>query len=77
MIPTELILEESQLEFLSQFQQYGFKDQHEVVRIALTRLRQALQQERLIESAQLYAELYEEDAEIQALTEAALSDWAE
>lgn len=77
MIPTELILEESQLEFLNQFQQYGFKDQHEVVRTALTRLKQALQQERLIVSAQLYAELYEEDVEIQALTEAALSEWAE
>ncbi|GAP93830.1 hypothetical protein [Leptolyngbya sp. NIES-2104] len=77
MISTELILEESQLEFLNQFQQYGFKDQHEVVRTALARLKQALQQERLIESAHLYAELYEEDLEVQALTEAALSDWTE
>ncbi|MBD1842726.1 hypothetical protein H6F89_04740 [Cyanobacteria bacterium FACHB-63] len=74
MISTELILEKSQLEFLAQFQQYGFKDRHEVVRTALARLQQALQQERLIESAQLYAELYEEDTEIQALTEAALLD---
>jgi hypothetical protein len=77
MIPTELNLEESQLEFLNQFQQYGFKDQHEVVRTALARLKQSLQQERLIESAQLYAELYEEDAELQALTESALLDWTE
>lgn len=77
MIPTEFSLEEPQLEFLSQFQQYGFKDQSEVVRTALTRLKQSLQRDRLMESAQLYAALYQEDAETQALTEAAVSEWAE
>ncbi len=31
----------------------------------------------LEESARLYAEIYEEDAELQELTEAAIEDWPE
>ncbi|MBE9009412.1 hypothetical protein IQ250_04255 [Pseudanabaenaceae cyanobacterium LEGE 13415] len=72
MIQAKFDLDESQFEFLNQFEQYGFRDESELVRMALTRLQQELQRDRLEESATLYAELYEEDEEVRSLTEAGL-----
>lgn len=61
------------LEFLSHYQQYGFKNKSAMVQAALQGLMQEYEQRRLEESAALYAELYEEDAELQELTNAALT----
>ncbi|MCS6842917.1 MAG: hypothetical protein NZ528_01130 [Caldilineales bacterium] len=36
---------------------------------------EAPEQQRLRESAELYAELYEDDAELRSLTEAAIAGW--
>jgi len=46
-----------------------------VVRTALDRLHTALAQQRLCESAELYATVYAEDDETQEWTDAALSEW--
>ena len=75
MIQAKFSLEESQLRFLEQCKAYGFKDKSEVVRIALEHLRQELEQSRLQESAHLYAQVYDEDRELQELTESAVLDW--
>ncbi len=77
MIQAKFDLDEPQFEFLNQFEQYGFRDESELVRMALTRLQQALQHDRLQESAALYAEIYAEDAEVRSLTETGLAEWAE
>jgi hypothetical protein len=42
MIQAEFNLDESQLEFLNQFEHYGFRDESELVRTALTRLKAEL-----------------------------------
>ena len=47
----------------------------EAVRIALDHLRQELEQRRLQESADLYAQIYDEDYELQAMTACASLDW--
>lgn len=49
----------------------------EAVRMAINRLRQEqeLETRRLQESAQLYAQIYEEDAQLRELTESAIVDW--
>jgi Arc/MetJ-type ribon-helix-helix transcriptional regulator len=68
-------LDESQINFLQSCQKYGFKDANEVVRMAIQRLELALEAERLEESADLYAEIYKEDADLQELTELGLEEW--
>ncbi len=46
-----------------------------VVRAALDRLRLELARQRLRESADLYAEVYDEDAETREVTDAASAAW--
>jgi hypothetical protein len=65
------------LEFLSNYGVYGFKDKSDMVRAALLRLQHDLELQELRQSANLYAELYEEDDELRGLTELAIKDWPE
>ncbi len=75
MIQAKFSLEESHIQFLEQRKQYGFKDKSDVVRTALDHLHAELAQQRLCESADLYAEAYEKDDEMQEWTDTALSKW--
>ena len=59
---------------MERFSQYGFKKQEDLVNEALERLRRDLEQESLEESADLYAEIYAEDEDLQELTESALAE---
>lgn len=77
MIQAKFTINEAQATFLGDFQQFGFKDKSALVRAALDRFQAELARQRLIESAELYAELYAEDPELQVLTEAALTGWPE
>lgn len=77
MIQSKFSLEPAQVAFLEQHQTYGFKDKSEVVRFALQSLQQSLEQKHLYESAELYAQLYEEDSELKDFAEAALAEWPE
>jgi Arc/MetJ-type ribon-helix-helix transcriptional regulator len=65
------------VEFLSHHQAYGYRDRSEMVRNALQRLRDELELQSLRESADLYTEVYGEDLDLQALTEAAVEGWPE
>jgi Arc/MetJ-type ribon-helix-helix transcriptional regulator len=75
MIQSKFTLDQSQIDFLDQFKVRGFKDKSSIVRLALDRLYQELEQQELKKSAQLYAELYEEDEELQQLTDTAIVNW--
>lgn len=75
MIQAKFSLEESQLRFLEQYKAYGFKDKSQAVRAALEHLRQDLEQRRLQESAHLYAQIYDDDPELQELTASAIQGW--
>ncbi|MGI8641140.1 MAG: hypothetical protein ACR2MG_14490 [Pyrinomonadaceae bacterium] len=77
MVQTNVKIEETQAEFLNHYSQYGFKDKNELVREALNRLREDLEQKSLRESAELYAEIYRNDSDLQELTESALLDLPE
>ncbi len=77
MVQAKFSLDDAQVTFLEQHQAYGFKDKSEVVRIALQSFQQTLEHKRLQESAELYAQLYEEDSAIRELAETALSEWPE
>jgi Arc/MetJ-type ribon-helix-helix transcriptional regulator len=75
MIQAKFSLKESHIQFIEQCNRYGFKDKSDVVRTALDRLYTELTQQRLRESADLYAKIYEEDDETQGWTNTALSEW--
>ncbi len=75
MIQAKFSLTESHIQFIEQCKRLGFKDKSDVVRTALDRLASELASQRLRESADLYAEVYEEDNETQDWTDAALSEW--
>jgi len=75
MIQAKFSLKEWHIQFIEQCKQYGFKDKSEVVRTALDRLSAGLAEQRLRESAALYAEVYKEDDETKEWTDAALSEW--
>jgi Arc/MetJ-type ribon-helix-helix transcriptional regulator len=77
MIQAKFNLDAAQVTFLEQHRSYGFKDKSEVVRVALQSLQQTLEHKRLQESAELYAQLYEEDPAIRELAETGLSEWPE
>ena len=74
MVQTNVKIEETQAEFLKHYSQYGFKDKNELVREALNRLQEDLERKSLRESAELYAEIYENDSDLQELTESAAAD---
>ena len=48
-----------------------------MIRSALQQMQEELEQQRLQASADLYAELYESDIDLQELTTAALNEWPE
>jgi hypothetical protein len=75
MIPTKFALEQSHVDFLAQFKTLGFKDKSSIVRLALDKLHQEIEREQLEQSAQLYAELYAEDKQLQQLTDTAIANW--
>jgi len=75
MVQAQFNLDESLWTFVQQSWQYGFQTQDELIRVALGKLQQELYS--LEMSADLYAEVYAEDADLQALTDSAIAGWTE
>ena len=75
MIQAKFSITDIHAQFLAKREQYGFKDKSEVVRTALDHLRAELIRRQLIESADVYAEVYESDDETKEWTDTALSQW--
>jgi len=67
----KITFEESQIYFLESYKQYGFKDKSSMVREALKLFQKEIERKELEESADLYAEVYAEDADLQELTQSA------
>jgi Arc/MetJ-type ribon-helix-helix transcriptional regulator len=75
MVPIKVTLEQSQIDFLAQFKDLGFKDRSSLVRSALNQFQQEIEKQELERSADLYVEVYGEDEELQELTALAGADW--
>ena len=65
------------VEFVNDHKNYGFKDKSSMIRAALEQMKRNLALQALKQSANLYAEIYEEDSELQELTEFAIDRWPE
>jgi len=68
---------ENQIEFLNNYKEYGFKDKSAMIREALNRLKDELESRKLMQSADLYAETYVQDSNLNILTESATNGWPE
>lgn len=65
------------VEFLNNYRSFGFKDKSSMVQVALQRLKEDFELQQLKQSADLYAEVYEQDTGLQELTETAIAGWPE
>lgn len=77
MHQSKFSIEESHIDFLNQYSQFGYKDKSTMVRTAIDELKRKHELEKLKISADLYAEIYTEDNELRELTDFAITDWPE
>lgn len=77
MLPTKFLCKEDQADFLKSYKEYGFKDKSSMIREALNLLKKERESQKLRESAELYAEVYDEDSELKKLTASAIHGWPE
>jgi hypothetical protein len=73
MVQAQFSLDESLWAFVQRSEEFGFQNQDELIKLALGKLQQELQE--LEASANLYAEEYAADAELQVLTNSAIGNW--
>uniref|UniRef100_Q3AQZ7 CopG family transcriptional regulator n=1 Tax=Chlorobium chlorochromatii (strain CaD3) TaxID=340177 RepID=Q3AQZ7_CHLCH len=77
MLQAKVSLSPPLYEFLKNYKDFGFKDKSSMVQNALERLKNELEVLKMQQSAQWYAELYDQDLETQELTESAITGWPE
>ncbi len=77
MIQTKFSCSDEELAFLNRYKNYGFRDKSSMIREALNLFRKECELKQLRQSADLYAMIYDEDAELKELTEAAVKGWPE
>ena len=69
----KISLDKSNLDFVGQYQEYGYTSKSAIVEAAIAQFKQTLSEQRLLESAELYQEIYDEDLALQQLTDDAAS----
>ncbi len=77
MLQVKFSLDKPQHSFIEQYKELGFKDKSQMVRIALDRLSNDLEQQRLRESAALYAEVHAHDPETREWSDEVVAKWPE
>jgi len=77
MLQAKFSIGSEQAKFIENYKDYGFKDKSELVRKAINLLQEELEEKSLRESAELYAEIYEQEEELRELTQAAIEGWPE
>ena len=77
MQQSKISLNETQIQFLNKYKKLGFKDKSSLVRSAIEEYMKSIEKQKLKESAELYAEIYDKDSELKDLTDAANENWPE
>ena len=77
MQQVKVSVNETQIDFLNNHNSYGFKDKSSLVRKAIDNYKKELETQKLKKSADLYAEVYQNDLELQEMTNLAVSEWPE
>ena len=73
----KISLDDASIDFVSNFQDYGYGSKSAMVDDAVRRLRQELSEKALLESAELYQQVYQSDLDLQELTDSAASSCLE
>ena len=77
MTQIKVSLDDENADFVSNFRHYGYTSKSAIVDDALRRLHRELMNQTLLESAELYQQVYKEDLELQELTDSAASSCQE
>ena len=77
MLQAKFSVEEAQARFLNNYGDYGIKDKSSMLRAAISHFKKEFELKRLMESADLYSEIYSEDKDLKELTETAATGWPE
>ncbi len=75
MQQAKISLTDSQADFLNRYQALGYPNKSMLVRDAIEQFKDRLTRAQLEESAQLYAEVFADDGDLQALAEQGIEDW--
>ena len=75
MVQTKISISNEQYMFVNNFKSFGFKNKSSMFRKALNLLIAEHKKKQLAKSAQLYAEIYATDNDLQELVESAISNW--
>lgn len=76
MIEQKIQIPEAEAQFIENYAEHGFQSISDLISKALELLKRELEKQKaLILSADLYAEIYEEDEELQDWTDSAIEDW--
>lgn len=69
-------LDQQEEEFINHYAEFGFANPDEMIKKGLQLLKEELDRHaQLTQSADLYAELYDQDDELKEWTESATQDW--
>lgn len=69
----KISLDDANANFVSNFRDYGYTSKSAIVDDAVQKLSQELRNKALLESAELYQQVYQNDLELQELTDSAAS----
>lgn len=67
----KISLDDDNADFVSNFREYGYASKSAIVDDAVRRLHQDLRNKALLESAELYQQIYQSDLGLQELTDSA------
>ena len=73
----KISLDDENANFVNNFREYGYSSKSAIVDDAVKRLHRELMSQALRESAELYQQIYQEDLELQQLTDSAASSCLE
>ena len=77
MPQVKISLDDASIDFVNNFSDYGYASKSAIVADAVKRLNQELNNKALLESAELYQQIYQSDLELQELTDSAASSCLE
>lgn len=75
MHQAKISFNKNHINFLNKYQELGFKDKSSLVRSAIDEFIKLVERQKLVKSAKLYSEIYNEDEELRELSNSAVADW--
>ena len=75
MKQAKISFNESHISFLNKYLELGFKDKSSLVRSAIEEFIKSVEKQKLANSAEFNAKIYNDESELRDLTNSAIEDW--